>query len=107
MSDFHTCVCHSHLGMLWDTDTLTDDGYCAISLTRESEYLTIIDGHLIWVDKRGGGLPGREYEGDWIITVQRGREVLFDREVLHTGTPKTHKRAAKIAYDFATEGSDV
>jgi hypothetical protein len=72
----------------------------------KSEYETVIHGLKIAVDKDGGGTLGREYAGDWSVTVMNGPEYVIDRETLHTGTPKTHTYVARMAYDFASERID-
>lgn len=69
----------------------------------ETEYSTVIDGLRIGVDKDGGGTVGRAYDGTWTVSVMNGPEFVMDREVLRTGTPKTHAQVARIAADFASE----
>jgi hypothetical protein len=70
------------------------------------EYAATIHGWPVTVDKDGGGTLGRAYEGTWTVTVMNGPEYVFDREELHTGTPKTHAQVARLAYEFAAERVD-
>lgn len=72
----------------------------------EPEYTTTIDGLNIIVDKVGGGTLGRAYEGGWIVTVMNGPVHVYDNEILHAGTPKTHAEVAAMAAEFGSERID-
>jgi hypothetical protein len=69
----------------------------------ENEYDTYIYGYRVEVDKVGGGTLGRKYDGNWIVSVESGGTFLYDNEILHTETPKTHEEVAYLAADFASE----
>jgi hypothetical protein len=73
----------------------------------DHEYMTVINGWKIGVDKDGGGTLGRAYDGTWSVTVMNGPVFLLDRAELRTGTPKTHAQAAHIAYDFAAQSEEI
>lgn len=67
------------------------------------EYTANIGGLSIAVDKDGGGTLGREYDGTWTVTVMNGSIAVLDNNELTTGTPQTHARVARLAYQFASE----
>jgi hypothetical protein len=58
------------------------------------------------VSKVGGGTRGKAYEGDWTVTLVRNGAVIFDQEILRTGTPKMHHEVAEMAVDYATADQD-
>lgn len=64
------------------------------------EFATLILDLRVAVSKVGGGTVGRKYTGDWVYEIRRGSHtgrVLMHGRDLHTGTPKTHAEAAKLA----------
>ncbi len=67
----------------------------------EPEYTTKILGMTVDIWKMGGGTLGRSYDGKWgyKVTSPNGR-VIAEGDDLNTGTPKTHREAARIAVDF-------
>lgn len=68
-----------------------------------AEYTTTIYGWPITVDKDGGGTLGRAYEGTWTVSVMDGPVYVLDNAEITTGTPKTHRQVARLAYLYAAE----
>lgn len=71
-----------------------------------AEYSAHVDNIHIEVDKVGGGTLGRNYVGDWWVSIQRdGRLIMHD--ILHTGTAKTHGQVAALAVSFLDDVDGV
>lgn len=70
----------------------------------DDEYTVTIGGYQVCVNKCGGGTVGRLYIGDWEVTVLDGDVCIMDNELLFTGTSKTHRAVAFMAFKFASEG---
>jgi hypothetical protein len=71
-----------------------------------SEYTTVIGDAVIRVNKIGGGIVGKKYEGDWEVTISVSATVVLD-DVITTGTPKTHRDVAQLALDFTDDLLEV
>lgn len=72
------------------------------------EYFAVIDGFHVGVNKVGGGTVGESYAmEDWKVTVMNGPIFIYDRDLLHCGSPATHARIAQMASDFASEEDDL
>ena len=64
------------------------------------EYVTVIDGTVIEIEKLGGGTLGRAYSGTWRCQYTPPGDVPHFTQDLTTGTPKTHAQAAVLLAEF-------
>lgn len=71
----------------------------------DTEFLVLKgDRYFISINKYGGGTMGKEYLGNWQVTIyDRIRECMIDRDLdFYTGIPKTHYQVADIVYEIIT-----
>jgi hypothetical protein len=55
---------------------------------------------MVEISKAGGGTVGRRYQGFWSYRITSNGKVVAEGEELHTGMPRTHEEAARIAWSF-------
>ncbi len=55
---------------------------------------------MVEISKAGGGTVGRRYQGFWSYRITQNGKVVAEGEELHTGMPRTHEEAARIAWGF-------
>lgn len=70
----------------------------------QPEYAATVDGLNVQVEKLGGGVPGRVYDGTWryIVADASGTELARGQDFV-TGMPKTHAAVAETLAELIGE----